>query len=45
MNDNILKQEMPFDDEVVGLKQITGIAESFKDQEFSKSWIAETKED
>ena len=27
-------------DEVLRLKQITGLAEAFKDQEFSKSWIA-----
>lgn len=26
-------------DEVLRLKQITGLAEAFKDQEFSKSWI------
>lgn len=31
-------------DEVLRLKQITGIAEAFKDQEFSRSWIAETNE-
>ena len=30
-------------DEVLRLKQITGIAEAFKDQEFSKSWSAETE--
>ena len=28
-------------DEVLRLKQITGLAEAFKDEEFSKSWIAE----
>ena len=26
-------------DEVLRLKQITGLAEAFKDEEFSKSWI------
>ena len=31
-------------DEVLRLKQITGIAEAFKDQEFSKSWVAEINE-
>lgn len=32
-------------DEVLRLKQITGIAEAFKDEEFSKSWIAEVNEE
>ena len=31
-------------DEVLRLKQITGLAEAFKDEEFSKSWIVENKE-
>lgn len=26
-------------DEVLRLKQITGFAEAFKDEDFSKSWI------
>ena len=26
-------------DEVLRLKQITGLAEAFKDEEFSKSWV------
>ena len=30
-------------DEVLRLKQITGLAEAFKDEEFSKSWIAENE--
>lgn len=31
-------------DEVLRLKQITGIAEAFKDREFSKSWEASNKD-
>lgn len=31
-------------DEVLRLKQITGIAEAFKDEEFSKSWDCEKKD-
>ena len=29
-------------DEVLRLSQITGLAEMFKDREFSKSWSADT---
>lgn len=32
-------------DEVLRLKQITGIAEAFKDEEFSKSWISEKSDE
>ena len=32
-------------DEVLRLKQITGLAEAFKDEEFSKSWIVNKEND
>lgn len=31
-------------DEVLRLKQITGLAEAFKDQEFSKSWVPDVEQ-
>lgn len=41
-SDNRIAKELGMDaDEVLRLKQISGIAELFKDEKFSKSWIPE----
>lgn len=38
--DKRISEELGMDaDEVLRLKQITGLAEAFKDEEFSKSWV------
>lgn len=39
MSDNLIMKKLGMDaDEVIRLKQITGLADLFKDHEFSKSW-------
>lgn len=45
-SDNWIRQHLGMDiDELLRLKQITGLASLFKDQEFSKSWEVEGVED
>ena len=46
MSDAWIMKEIGMDaDELLRLKQISGLAELFKDQEFSKSWIEEVNEE
>lgn len=46
MSDAWIMKEIGMDaDELLRLKQISGLAELFKDQEFSKSWVEEENEE